>query len=302
MERRTLAVGHLLALFTVSVWGTTFISTKILLADFHPVEIILLRFTLAWAVLFLMSPKPLKPRSLREEAKFIGAGLTGLTLYFLLENTALSFTLASNVGIIISAAPLFTALLLWWFGVAGRPSLRFLAGFAIALAGIALLSLGDGRGLSADLLGNLLTVGAALSWGGYSVLLAKLRTCGYTTVQATRKVFFWGVLFTVPVWLLSGAEFSWAALSQLVLLGNLLYLGLIASALCYVTWNQSMIMIGTTATSVYIYLTPVITLIASSLILKESITWTAVGATCLILAGLGLSQRGLREKTPAAEH
>ena len=294
MEQRALLKGHGLALFTVSVWGTTFISTKLLLAAFHPVELILLRFTLAWAVLFLMSPRPLKPTGWRQELTFMGAGLTGLTLYFLLENSALSYTLASNVGIIISAAPLFTALLLWGFRMAPRPGVGLLAGFVIALSGITLLSLGNGEGLSADLLGNLLTVGAALSWGFYSVFTAKLRDCGYTTLQATRKVFFWGVLFTIPVWLFTGTQPQWTALTQPVMAGNLLYLGLIASAMCYVTWSRSMAIIGTTATSVYIYLTPVITMAASAWILGERITPTAILATGLILVGLWLSQRGLK--------
>ena len=133
--------------------------------------------------------------------------------------------------------------------MAKRPGLCFLIGFVIALGGITLLSLGNGGGLSADLLGNLLTVGAALSWGGYSVLMAKLRTCGYTTVQTTRKIFFWGVLFTIPVYLLTGPETRWSALTQPVVAGNLLYLGLIASALCYVTWTRSMALIGTTASN-----------------------------------------------------
>ena len=104
-----------MALFVTVVWGTTFISSKLLLAAFTPLEIMTFRFVIAWAVLFLLSPRPIKPKSLKGELPFVGAGITGLTLYFILENTALEYTLASNVGIIISAAPMFSALLLWAF-------------------------------------------------------------------------------------------------------------------------------------------------------------------------------------------
>ena len=232
----------------------------------------------------------------------MGAGLTGLTLYFLLENTALHYTLASHVGIIISAAPLFTALLLWVFRMSVRPTLCFLTGFVIALMGIAALSAPEEGGGHAQLLGTLLTVGAALSWGCYSVLMARLRGCGLTTIQATRKVFFWGVLFSLPVGLATGAEFPLETLTRPVTAGNLLYLGLIASALCYVTWNKSMSLIGAAATSVYIYLSPAVTLVASALILRERITVRALAAIALILAGLWLSQRGLaQERGPGAE-
>ena len=113
-------LGHGMALFVTIVWGTTFISSKLLLAAFTPLEIMTFRFVIAWTVLFLLSPHPIRPKGLRGELPFLGAGLTGLTLYFILENTALEYTLASNVGIIISAAPMFSALLLWAFHRTGR--------------------------------------------------------------------------------------------------------------------------------------------------------------------------------------
>ena len=56
-------LGHLLALFVTIVWGSAFVSTKVLLRAFHPIEIIIFRFLIAWAVLFLGSPKPLLPKS-----------------------------------------------------------------------------------------------------------------------------------------------------------------------------------------------------------------------------------------------
>lgn len=101
-----LALGHVLALAVSVVWGTTYISTKVLLTAFHPVEILIFRFLLAWAVLFLLSPKPLLPKSLKGELPFLCCGLTGLTFYSILENYALQFSLASTVGLIIAAAPM----------------------------------------------------------------------------------------------------------------------------------------------------------------------------------------------------
>lgn len=110
---RSPAVGHLLALAVSIVWGTTYISTKVLLDAFHPVEILIFRFVLAWAILFLCAPKPHLPRSFRSELPFLGAALSGLTFYSLLENYALTFSMASTVGLIVSSAPMFTAPLLW---------------------------------------------------------------------------------------------------------------------------------------------------------------------------------------------
>lgn len=116
-----LALGHVLALAVSVVWGTTYISTKVLLTAFHPVEILIFRFLLAWAVLFLLSPKPLLPKSLKGELPFLCCGLTGLTFYSILENYALQFSLASTVGLIIAAAPMFTPSCC---GCAGAPNGR----------------------------------------------------------------------------------------------------------------------------------------------------------------------------------
>lgn len=107
------AAGHLAALLTILIWGTTFISTKVLLRSFSPVEILFIRFTIGYLSLLAFFPKFLPFRNLRHELYCAGAGLSGVTLYFLVENIALTHTLASNVGIMVSAAPLFTALLAW---------------------------------------------------------------------------------------------------------------------------------------------------------------------------------------------
>lgn len=283
--------GHALALFVTIVWGTTLISSKILLRAFTPLEIMTFRFLIAWVVLFCLDPRPLVPKSLRGELPFMAAALSGLTLYFILENTALKYTLASNVGIIISAAPMFSALLMWLFRRASRPRLLFFVGFAIAMTGIALISLPGGEALELNPLGDLLTLLAALCWGTYGVCLELTGAAGFNQVQVTRKVFFWGLVSVVPLWPVFRPDYSLGRFADPVMLLNILYLGLVASALCFVCWNKAMVLIGTVATNVYIYLTPVVTLLGSALILNEPIRIEAIGAIGLILLGLWLSQR-----------
>ena len=107
MEHKQTA-GHLSALFTIVLWGTTFISTKILLTDLQPVEILFCRFVMGLAALFLAAPRRLKGVTRTQELTFAAAGLCGICLYYLLENIALTYTLASNVSIIVAAAPIFT--------------------------------------------------------------------------------------------------------------------------------------------------------------------------------------------------
>ena len=101
-------MGHLFALVTILLWGTTFISTKVLLRSFTP---IFFRFIMGLIVLFLIYPYRLKVTDKKQEWIFAGAGLSGITLYYLFENIALVYAPASNVGVITATAPFFTALL-----------------------------------------------------------------------------------------------------------------------------------------------------------------------------------------------
>ena len=114
------ALAHAAALFTILVWGTTFIATKILLSSFSPLEILVIRFAMGYLGLWFLDRirhgrKPAIPFQLKQELLFAGAGLTGVVMYYLLENYALTFTYASNVGILVSIAPLTTALLAPFF-------------------------------------------------------------------------------------------------------------------------------------------------------------------------------------------
>ena len=285
-ERR----GHLLALFTIVVWGTTFLSTSVLLRDFTPLEILIIRMALGIAALTAVRPRRLQLKSRRHEWLFAGAGLTGVSLYFLLENYALTFTYSANCSVIISTAPFFVAIAVRLF-LGGAPMGRsFYAGFAVAIAGIALLSF-SGQALNLNPLGDLLCLLAAVCWGGYSVFLKKIETYGYDTLLVTRRIFLYGLLFLLPALPFMPVRFEVHALLRPVNLLNLLYLGLCASALCFVTWNVAVRRLGAVRTSVYIYLSPVVTIVASWLLLGDPVLPMALLGAALTLVGLVLSQR-----------
>ena len=295
MENKKSA-GHLAALFTIFIWGNTFISTKVLLVDFRPVEILFFRFVMGFAALFLVCPHRLKAVSRRQEAIFVLAGLCGICLYYLLENIALTYTLASNVGVIISVAPFFTAILSRLF-LKSEEKLRanFFIGFVVAMAGVALISF-NGSKLELNPVGDLLAVLAAFVWACYSILTRKISSFGYPVILTTRRTFFYGILFMVPALFLFGFEIGLERFADLTHLLNILYLGLGASALCFVTWNLAVKMLGAVKTSVYIYMVPVITVVTSVLILKEPMTWISVVGTVMAVVGLFLSQYGGRER------
>lgn len=295
MEHKSTA-GHLAALLTIIIWGTTFISTKVLLVDFQPVEILIFRFIMGFLVLLIVYPHRLKGTTRKQEFIFAIAGLCGICLYYLLENIALTYTLASNVGVIISLSPFFTAVLTHLL-MRGEEKLRanFFFGFIVAIAGIILISL-NGSSMELNPMGDLLALLASFVWACYAVLTKKISAFGYNTILTTRRVFFYGILFMLPTLFLFDFKWELGRFANPVYLLNILFLGLGASALCFVTWNLAVRILGAVKTSIYIYMVPVITVVTSALILREKITLLAGVGTALTLTGLFLSESKIFQK------
>lgn len=281
--RNQKAIGHAAALLTILIWGTTFISTKILLTDFQPVEILFFRFVLGFLALLAANPRYLRTADRRQELTFAAAGLCGICLYYLLENIALTYTMASNVGVIISVAPFFTAIMTQ---LSAKPKAklpyRFFIGFAVAMAGIICISF-NGSQLQLNPTGDFLAVLAALVWAGYSILTKKISSFGYSVLLSTRRTFFYGILFMTPTLFFFDFHLDVSRLMNPAHLLNILYLGLGASALCFVTWNFAVRELGAVRTSVYIYMVPVITVLTSFLILHEPLTSLSIIGTALTL-------------------
>lgn len=295
--------GHILAAITVIVWGTTFISTKVLLKDFNPVEILFFRFIAGFIALFIAYPKFLKIKNIKEEILFIGAGLTGICLYYLLENIALTYTMASNVGVIVAVSPFFTAILSHIF-LKGEEHLKisFFLGFLFAITGIFIISF-NGQQLSLNPKGDILAVLAALVWAIYSIITRKIGALGYNTIQTTRHTFFYGIIFMIPVVMFSDFSMDLQLIIKPVNLSNLIFLSFGASAACFVTWNCAVNILGVLKTSIYIYAIPVITIVTSVIILHEKITPMAIIGTILTLMGLLISESKIpfikfKEKKP----
>ena len=282
--------GHITALITIVIWGTTFISTKILLADFTPIEILFFRFLMGLLVLIAVYPKRLGIKDKKQELTFAAAGLCGICLYYLFENIALTYTMASNVGVIVSVAPFFTAVLSHVLRkTEEKLKAQFFIGFIVAITGICLISFSSSE-LKLNPIGDILAIVAAFVWAVYSLLTRKISGYGYNTIQITRRIFAYGILFIIPFLFVFDFSLDVQKFVKPEYALNLIYLGLGASALCFVTWNYAVKVLGAVKTSVYIYIVPVITVVTSVIVLKEEITWMAAVGIGLTLIGLFLSE------------
>ncbi|MBP2099325.1 DMT family transporter [Enterococcus rivorum] len=292
--------GHLAAIITIFIWGTTFISTKVLLKDFDPIEILFIRFLLGFLFLYLIYPKSMGKTTAKQNLTFAFAGLSGVTLYFYLENIALTYSSASNIGVIVTLSPFFTAILMWIFAKE-KLSQRFFLGFLLSLLGVCLISFNGQQQFQFNPLGDFLGILAAFLWSCYSVLTRKVSSFPFHVIQSTRRIFFYGLAFMIPILLFSGFNVTSAKLLLPINFFNLLFLGLGASAICFVTWGLAIRDLGTVKTSMYIYLVPVITVLTSVLILKESLTILSFIGIVLSLFGLVLSDTSFSRKTLASK-
>ena len=300
MKKENLIWYHFLMLAIVTVWGTTYISTSILLEGgmdsssegLLPMQICTIRSLIAYVGLLCLSHKKFKADTWKDELRFVALGLSGVTFYFLCENTAVGITQAANVSIIISLAPLLTIILMSIIYKTHVP-LSTIIGVVIALCGVACVVFGNGQkwgnGPSA-FLGDMLAGTSALLWAIYCVMLRNM-LLKYPTLFITRKVFFYGLMSVLTIVLLNGENpLPIEILSRPIVIGNILYLGLIASLSCFLLYNVVLGKIGVIATNNYGYLNPVVTFIFAIIILKDPFSWLSLIGIIITLSGLWIAQ------------
>ena len=279
-------IYHLIAILTVGIWGLTFISTKVLIEHgLSPQEIFLLRFLMAYLGIWFISPRKLFANNWKDELWLLWGGVTGGSFYFFTENTALEITLATNVAFIVCTAPLLTTILSLLIYKKEKATAGLVGGSLLALVGVALVVYNGHFILKISPLGDFLTLLAAFSWAFYSLIMKKM-SGRYRTTFITRKIFFYGILTILPAFILHPWQFSLSGLWQPAVWMNLLFLGVLASLVCFVVWNIILKQLGTVRASNYIYLNPLFTLIGSAVLLDEQFTVMSLMGAMLILGGV----------------
>lgn len=287
------ASSYALASICVLIWGTTFVSTKSLTnASLSPTLIFFVRFAIALLLLLPTAWRHARLLPWRDELLSIIAGISGGSIYFIAENTAIKLTYASNVALIIATTPLMTIALVSTYRHT-LPNLRMLIGSLIALAGVAMVVITSGNNEvpthSISLAGELLALAAALLWAIYCIVVKRLAN-RYSSSTITLKTFFYGLITSLPFLLTDGSlEVSADSFTPAVI-ANLLYLGVGASLACYLMWNVVVARIGAEKASNYVYCVPVIGVIASILLLGEPMTAYIIIGVALLIIGLRIAR------------
>lgn len=282
---------HIIGVITVLVWGTTFVNSKILLLHgMEAHEVFTLRFLMAYLCIWFISPRVLFSQSLRDELLMMLLGVTGGSLYFLSENLAVQISFVNNVSFIVCTAPLITTILALMFVSSVKAGGALIGGSLLALAGVALVIFNGHFVLKLNPLGDLLALTAAFSWAIYSLLMKKV-SARYSAVFITRKVFFYGLVSVLPFYLVRPWSFPLQQFLSMPVWTNLIFLGFIASFVCFVMWSVVIKQIGAMSASNYIYLNPVSTVMVSSVFLNEPMTLMAGVGSALILIGVWIANR-----------
>lgn len=295
MEGKNRWVYHAVAFLVVAIWGSTFVFTKLLLlSGLSAAQIFTLRFIIAYVLLltFSLTRKPFRlfAASLKDELLMVALGISGGSLYFLTENSAMIYTTTTNTSLIVCLCPLFAALLISMFYKSERLQGIQIAGTLMAAIGVVVVVLNGHFVLHLSPLGDTLAFAACLCWAVYSLLMIPVGQ-RYDTVFITRKVFFYGLLSMIPYYLLRPGFPSMDLVFRTDVLANLLFLGCVASMLCFVAWNWVIKKLGALTVTNYVYFNPVTTVLFAWLVLSEKITIYFILGTVLILTGMYLAEK-----------
>lgn len=280
-------LGHGMAITAVAMWGYSFVSTKELLnAGLGPVQIYVCRFVLAYIIALCVAHKRIFASNIKEEVMFALCGICAGSVYFIAENMALEYTLTTNVSLLTSMSPLLTAMLVGLVYKTEKLGIGTWVGSAIAIIGVACIVFNSSTSMEVRPLGDLLSLGAALSWAFYSLILRQLNA-RYEVWFITRKTFFYGVVTALPILFFEHDTVNVLdVIGQPVVLGNLLFLSLGASTIAYVIWAMTVKKVGAVKANNYMYLQSIFTLIVSAIVLHEHVTYIGYLGIALIIGGL----------------
>lgn len=280
-------LGHVMAITAVAMWGYSFVSTKELLnAGLGPVQIYVCRFVIAYIIALCVAHKRLFASNIKEEVMFALCGICAGSVYFIAENMALEYTLTTNVSLLTSMSPLLTAMLVGLVYKTEKLGIGTWVGSAIAIIGVGCIVFNSSTSMEVRPLGDLLSLGAALSWAFYSLILRQLNA-RYDVWFITRKTFFYGVVTALPIWFFEHDTVNVLdVIYQPVVFGNLLFLSLGASTIAYVIWAITVKKVGAVKANNYMYLQSIITLIVSYIVLGEEVKPIGYLGIALIIGGL----------------
>lgn len=282
---------YLLMVLVAFFWGGTFNAAGFALAEFHPLTIAFIRFTIATVILLFIGRREIfsTPVNKNDWLNFFFLGLTGIFAYNAFFLYAMKYTSPVNGSLIAAVNPIVTAILATLL-LKEKFTARLAGGALLSIIGVVLVISGGSwqtiRSLEFNF-GDILTLCSVISWSFYAIIGKKVSN-SFSPVITTFYSFLTGTLLLLPFGLfckpgpaaLPGA--GWPAIAAV------LYLALIGSSLAFLWWNKGVAVLGASRSSIFINLIPVATIIIS-LFFNEPITPVQIAGCILVISAVMLT-------------
>jgi drug/metabolite transporter (DMT)-like permease len=283
-------VGILCGLSAASIWGGMYVVSKVVLDVIPPFSLVSLRLLLGALTLVLVLLLRGFPKMSRNEIlQVLGVGFVGYGISLSLQFLGTKLSTAANGSLVTSATPAFVLIFAW---ILLKEKITWPRLIALLLATLGVVAVIDPRTaqLNPDLfLGNLLLIGAAITWALYSVLVRKV-TQNLEVFLFSLVAFLGGLPISVPagVW-----ELKTLGIGEITpgVIGGVLFLGIISTALAMVLWNTAFALIDANLASLTFFAQPVVGTFLGWLFLGEKITSLFLLGGLLIGLGLVISSR-----------
>lgn len=276
------------------LWGGSFIASKVGLEDLYPVELATIRFALASPLLLIITLALEGRRALsiskRDLPVLIIMALTGVTLQYIVQFVAMTYTSVTNTALLINMGTFFVVI----------PSAIFLKerltadnylGVVLAFLGAVLVATRGSLAFTPNLIGDCLVLVCAVMWAVY-ILVGNRLAGKYSVLSQLNLIFLFGLIGLIPAYLLT-PHHSLAAMSGTAWT-CILYLSLVCSIIAYFIFNDSIIRLGPSKTAIYQYLEPFFAIVFAILLLGEPLTATIALGAILIIVGVALADNNLR--------
>jgi len=294
MNRDRKFFPYLEALFTVTVWGASFIATKVALRDISPVNLVWLRFGIGMVILGLatFARRQFAWPARSELGYFALLGFLGIAFHQWLQSTGLLTAQATTTAWIIASTPIFMALLGWSFLKEKLAKLQ-VAGIALATLGVlVVVTKGDLSSLAAGKFGtpgDFLILISAPNWAVFSALSRR----GLQQHPATRMMLYvmsFGWLFSTLL-LFTGPGI--AEIGRLTRDGWLaiIFLGVFVSGMAYIAWYDALQAIPASQVGAFLYLEPLVAVAVAAVVLGEPLLLASLLGGGTILLGVWMVNR-----------
>jgi drug/metabolite transporter (DMT)-like permease len=290
----------LLLLVTIGLWAINFTVVKTVISGtLPPIAFTALRFTLATIIMLfaLRSSRDEQPLTRSDVLKMAGLGLLGNSLYQVMFINGLNNTSATNSALILASSPIFVAVFGALFKIERLKALGWL-GIGLSFAGLAIVIFGNAPVEEAgknNLLGDVLSLGAAMAWGAYTLLVAPV-VKQHSPIRVSALSIAFGTLPLIVVATPTFLTLDWSKVGLNSWLG-VLYSGGLAIAVGYVIWNRGVQHIGSARTAVYSNLIPVLAAVFAFFVRGDALTIYHLIGAVVILAGIALTRWGRSQVT-----